>query len=570
MRLVTAGLGLLVVACSATAQVAFSPTFIPSGGAFDADFGMITGVAAADYDNDGDIDLFLPTGLGQPNRLLQNDGTGTFTDVASDVGLADTGRGRIPLFFDFNGDALLDLLVARDCHGFNCPEVETITLYQQTPEGQFIDVTPGSGLEGSKAQNQGTHAGAFAAGDLDNDGWLDLVFTTWNGVIWVYLNNQGDGTFTDISVSSHIRGGLKHYWQPVIHDFNGDGFEDIFIGMDFTADELWINQGDGTFVDVAPQAGCDIAWNGMGVTLGDIENDGDFDIYVTNISVEVTGRYSTLYVNQSTDEQLQFLESAVPLQTDASGWAWGCSFFDGDLDTDTDLAVTNGRNGGGVWATDPSRYYENTLGQTGTFTDASEDVGFDDTYVGSTVITFDVDRDGDLDLAQTCIAAPPLTALLRVLENNATEQTTGHWLTVRPRMDTTNHFAIGALVRVRTGDTWQMRKITAGISMAGQEPAEAHFGLGDATTVDEVEILWPGGAVTTLTDVTADQLIDVTPSVPCPADLDGSGAVDSTDLNAVLVAFGSNNPSGDVNGDGSVDSTDLNLLLAAFGDDCSN
>jgi hypothetical protein len=157
--------------------------------------------------------------------------------------------------------------------------------------------------------------------------------------------------------------------------------------------------------------------------------------------------------------------------------------------------------------------------------------------------------------------------------NRAPEgQPQGNWLTVRPRMSTgANHFAIGTLIHATVGDTTMMRLITAGTSMQGQEPAEAHFGLADHTTIDQLTIRWPDGQTTTLNDVPANQLLDITtpPAVTClNLDLTDTGIIDADDLNILLNAYGTSDPTIDFDNSGTVDMPDLALLLQYFGQTC--
>lgn len=466
--------------------------------------GMGGGIAAADYDNDGDIDLFVPNGIGARDQLYRNRGDGTFDEIAAKVGLANHSNNRAALWFDADGDGRLDLVAANDCFGIECADSSVLRLYHQTPTGAFVDMTAESGLTLPREPVVLPHVGGLAAGDLDNDGFLDLVVCHWRGPIVIY-RNDGLGGFENISVSSKI-GGINYYWTPIIFDFNRDGWLDLFLAIDFGPNQLWLNLADGTFVNMAGPAGVNNAWNDMGVALGDYDNDGDFDLYITEVENPQAGRHNVLYRNDSVGEDLSFVDVAIEAGVDHGYWGWGTTFFDADLDARLDLIATNGFDADN-WRHDPTRFFHNLGGASPMFEERATLLGLDDDDYGSCMIAVDLDRDGDLDLAQTCDLGGPL----RVMKNMQIEQSGGTWLNVLPRQPGTNHQAIGAVVRVVSRDGMQSRAITAGGSFMGQQPAEAHFGLNGANRAKLVIVEWPDGSVTRLRRVPANQTLVVTP-----------------------------------------------------------
>ena len=165
--------------------------------------GMGGGLAAADFDDDGDIDLFVPNAAGSPDQLYRNLGNGQFEEIAAAAGLASIARSRSALWFDYDGDHRLDLVVAGDCHGLTvgCTGVSTLKLYRQVADAQFEDVTLAAGLLDDRVTDTMMHRGGFSAADINKDGYLDLVTSLWLGEAGVLLNN-GNGTFTNISVAS--------------------------------------------------------------------------------------------------------------------------------------------------------------------------------------------------------------------------------------------------------------------------------------------------------------------------------------------------------------------------------
>ena len=537
---------LLPVVATAGAPIQFVDVSAARGiQAYQMAYGMGGSVIAADFDADGDIDLFVPNEKDHADQLYRNLGNGVFEEIAAAAGLDSLERSRVALWFDYDGDHLLDLFVAGDCWAEDpsCAMLPTLRLYRQVADAQFQDVTLSAELPESSEGNS-SQRGGLAAGDINNDGYLDLVVGLWELRPTRLLLNDGDGTFTEITEPSGLGSApdvANH--QSVFHDFNGDGRPDIFTAIDFAPNNLWINQGDNTFVDEASAAGVDSAWNEMGVALGDHENDGDLDLFVTNIASGPL--HSVFFRNDSVGPLLQFVEQSQQLGVDQGYWGWGTTFLDADNDGWLDLAATNGFTSH-PFTTDPSRFYLNQGGTPVTYADLSDASGFNDTFWGSALVAADLDRDGDLDLVQSCNGdGPPGT--LRVLDNQqGAAAMANNYLVVRPRTNGANRNAIGAVVRVEVGSTAMMRLITAGTSFLGQEPAEAFFGLGGATLVDRVTVEWLWGGVTELTGVSVNQVLTVQGDVDTDndgspdvvdADDDGDGVLDDADCFPTNVQF---------------------------------
>ncbi|MEM9412174.1 MAG: VCBS repeat-containing protein, partial [Planctomycetota bacterium] len=354
------------------------------------DFGFGGGVSAFDYDEDGDIDLFLPQRFDAADRLYINDGTGRFDEGAVAAGLDVLAAGRSALWFDYDDDHLVDLLIASDCHNSidpNCIEKSTIRLFRQLPGRQFVDVTDTCGLSNEGIEEFFGHRAGMCVGDIDRDGDLDFLVGQWNGELQLFMNEGG--FFVNETDERGIFNPLSPFpfnsWQSVMHDFNGDGWLDIFTAVDFHENQLWINQRDGTFIEVAPSAGVDFAFNEMGVTVGDCDNDGDLDIFVTNIFEEE--KHNLLLRNDSSIDNVVFTEISAEAGVADTGFGWGCSFFDADNDTDLDLAATNGWFNG-IGFDDRSRMFinEGVQGQID-FEDISISSGFNDEFYGSCLIS---------------------------------------------------------------------------------------------------------------------------------------------------------------------------------------
>ena len=509
-------LGLSLVSAGASAgRASFIEVSTGAGltGTYDSlqtGFGM--GAAVADFDGDGFVDIFLPTAPGTAPLLYQNQGDGTFDDVAADRGLTSTEAFRAALWLDYDGDDRLDLLLGADCFVRDCTQVTSFTrLYRQTAQGSFEDVTVAAGLFDTSYDDE-AHRSGFAAGDIDGDGDVDFVSSFWKGNLRLFLN-QGDGTFADMTATSGIDAQAVAYHQPVLQDFDGDGRIDLYSTVDFTENRLWLNQGTTpagvpTLVEVAQEAGCANAMNDMGIALGDPDQDGDLDAYITNIYRD--GFHNVLLNNQSTVGAPSFSEISGAAGVQDGAWGWGATFFDLENDGDLDIAEVNG------WHTNtwdsPSRLFVHQGTSPPTFVDQAAALGFTADDWGSSLAAFDYDLDGDLDLFETVpkLSSSATSHDLRLHQNQLDGGgATTRFLLVRPRMDGANRRALGAKVTAHTGADGRVRWISAGGSYLGQEPAEAFFGLGNAGVVDRLDIEWPNGKRTVQVEIAVDQVITV-------------------------------------------------------------
>lgn len=481
------------------------------------------GAAAADYDNDGWIDLFIPNGAGFPNHLYHNQGDGTFAEVAASAGVTMTAdEGVAGLFFDYDGDGWLDLYVAVAApHTLPRPESTQARLFRNLRDGTFKDVTDGSGITAypyrALEDQPFSVPGSVAAADLDMDDDLDLYVCYWADADRL-LRNNGDGTFTDVAQDAGIYDDASDSWQVVFDDFDRNGLPDIFVMTDFDDNRLYLNQGELKFVEQARSAGLHLDFNEMGAALGDYDRDGDLDIYISNIERPFGGdpltRWNTLMRNDSSAGEIAYTDVAPALGVHVAGYAWGVTFLDYDNDGWLDIAATNGSpfNSEPGYHRDVAKLWRNlgfAEGDPATFEDTSVAAGFNDTRSGRTVIGFDYDRDGDVDLFVTNYddrRSPDAGKPILYRNDGGNSR---NWIGVRPRMESNNTHAIGTRVLVTVGDGKQLRPITAGTSFLGQEPAEAIVGIGDAERVDEIRVIWPDGLQQAMLNERANNMIEV-------------------------------------------------------------
>jgi hypothetical protein len=500
------------------------------------------GVAFYDYDNDGWLDIFLvngtrlegfPAGQTPTNRLFKNNRDGTFTDVTEKAGLVHSGWGQGVCIGDYDNDGFEDLFVAY--FGKN-------VLYHNNGDGTFTDATEKAGVAGNgKRWNSGC---AFV--DYDRDGKLDLFVANYidldlatapvpesgpclykgvmvacgppglNGGKNILFHNNGDGTFTDVSQSSGILDANGTYGLGVLTgDFDNDGWPDIYVANDSTASALYQNQKNGKFKDIALEAGCALSADGkpqagMGVSAADYDMDGNLDIVKTNFAGDTPSLYHNL--GGSAFEDATF-PAGLGRHTQYLGW--GCGFFDFDNDGWPDILICNGhvypeveqlRTEAGY--AQRKLLYRNL--RNGKFEDISEAVGPGISVPSASrgCAFGDFDNDGDIDFVVNCVnEAPQLIRCDTSLGNN--------WLKVRTIGVKSNRSGIGARLRCVTqvaGEAKahsQIDEVRSGGGYFSQSDLRVHFGLGKAEKADLLEIRWPSGAVDTLKDVKANQLVFV-------------------------------------------------------------
>jgi enediyne biosynthesis protein E4 len=489
---------------------------------------MPGGVALFDYNNDGLLDVFLVNGghlaggmpspetfdRGNPrywNRLYRQNKDGSFTDVTEAAGLANPGSSNYGMGVavgDYDNDGHPDLFVTN--YGKN-------VLYHNNGDGTFTDVTAKAGVAGG---GWSVSAGFF---DFDNDGHLDLFVTRymeWDtrhsktcGGAWrtycppaefpattnLLYRNRGDGTFEDVSWKSGISARKGRALGVSFADYDRDGFTDIFVANDGMQQYLFRNHGNGTFTECALDSGAALSadgkpLSGMGTVFQDYDNDGLPDIFVTVLPREIYGVYHNdgqgLFSSRS-------LEAGLGALTAGSA-GWGVGLEDLDNDGWKDLFVAQSHVLDNVEAIDHSLHYLEppllALNQNGRFERAVS--GVTAPIAGRGLAFGDLNNDGWMDAVITVLGGHPL-----VLMNRGGKQ---HWLTITLRGTRSNRDGLGASVRVNG----QTRYATTAGGYLSANDKRLHFGLGSATTAS-VEVAWPSGIRQTLSNINADQFLEV-------------------------------------------------------------
>jgi enediyne biosynthesis protein E4 len=498
---------------------------------------MSGGVALLDFDNDGLLDIYFVDSLtvdtakdpkAARSALYRNRGKNLFEDVTDKAGVGHPGWGMGVCTADVDGDGWEDLYVT--ALGGN-------KLYRNNHDGTFADRTEQAGVA------VGGWSAGCGFGDYDRDGDLDLFVTRYVKIDLANLpqfgkdktceyrgiavqcgprglpgesdflfRNEGNGRFTDVSQKAGVSDPREYFGLGVAwFDFNHDGWQDLYVANDSTANFLYQNQKDGTFKEVGFPTGVAVSEDGaeqgsMGVAVGDYDHTGRFSLWVTNFSEE----YNALYHNDGdhfTDVSFRSKTAAISLPF----VGWGNAFFDYDNDGLLDLIVVNGhvypqldkaRLRASAGYRQRKLLYRN-LGD-GTFEEVGPRYGavIMEERVSRGLAVGDLDNDGRLDVVINDLDGSP-----QILHNEIADAS--NWLIVKLRGRGMNTGAVGAVVTTKAGGVTRKRLVQSGSSYISQEDKRLHFGLGKAGQVDSLEVLWPDGTSTTLENVKANQLLEV-------------------------------------------------------------
>ena len=484
-----------------------------------------------DYDRDGWIDIFIVDGGSladasvakrAQHRLFHNRGGGAFEDVTTRSGIRHREYGMGACAGDYDSDGHPDLYVTNDG-----PNV----LYRNRGDGTFADVTATARV----GEPRWSASCAFA--DLDRDGDLDLWVVNYVAAdranspfcgdkkvnIRFYCHplrydplpstvyrNEGNGSFTDVSAGSGVGALRSNGLGVVVADYDGDGLPDVFVANDTMPNFLFRNTGNLKFVETGLASGIALgadgkARAGMGIDTGDYDGDGRLDLVITNLDFEMHS------VHRGLDRGLfayTTIESGVGYPT-LPFVGFGVAFLDFDNDAQLDIAIANGHildnapqyRAGSIYAQRKLLFRNTTMRR---FVEVGRMSGsaFAVTKVSRGLATGDIDNDGDLDLLVTNNGQAA-----ELLRNDGGNRANA--LLVQLRGSGRNIDGIGARVRLATGSKTQIRDIKAGTSYLSQNDLRAHFGLGAASAAERMEVLWPSGRTETLTNVPANQVVDI-------------------------------------------------------------
>lgn len=418
------------------------------------DKGYGTGCSAADFDMDGDLDLYV-LNYG-PNVFYRNNGDGTFTDISRASGLDDSKWSLSAPWFDYDNDGDLDVYVSN---------------YLEYDSGKF----------------RSYYAAAGYPGPLSYSGQPDTLY-----------RNNGDGTFTDVTKAADLFNPNGRAMSATIADLNNDGFLDIYVANDAMENYYFRNTGEGKFENEGLIMGLAFGEGGQGVSsmgpaIGDVDRDGLLDLYIPDMG------YGCLLMNRK--DYFEDRTAASNLAVVCGQYTgWGGILFDYDCDGYLDIFVANG-NAHHEYAEEDVLLRNDGKGK---FIDVANQSGdyFKEKYVGRGATFGDYDNDGDLDLLIVNLNKSP-----KLLRNDGGNR--NHWLTIDAKLPGGKTDAIGARITVTTGSLKQIQDIIPVTGYLSQSDPRRHFGLGKAEKAGEVRIRWPNGQITILKDVKADQFLTV-------------------------------------------------------------
>lgn len=414
------------------------------------------GTACADFDRDGDMDVYISVRDGR-NLLLQNQGNLTFREVGEIAGVDHAGSSRTSIFGDFNKDGWPDLYVGN--------YAEADILYLNNQDGTFTDYTTEAGIDNPDK----TFSVNLA--DVDRDGWLDIYLANFQSQNKLY-HNLGNGQFEDWTNFSRAFS-TYNGMGALFFDYDNDGDQDLYLTHDGQPNILYQNIGNGRFFDASARAGVNYQGFGMGADVADINHDGWLDLYITNLYENV------LFLNLGNGK---FKNISDVSATDDYGMAWGTNFFDYDNDSWPDLYVTNDS----YFSPFPNVLYHNNGDTTFSVSATNEAVASMQGGYGSA--TADFDLDGFLDLIVANAASKDNLQLF----HNQMQQ--GNWVTFSLEGVDNNRDAIGARIEIWDNQgQYQMDELNAGSGYASQNSPVFHFGLGIATQIDSLQVRWPDG-----------------------------------------------------------------------------
>jgi hypothetical protein len=504
---------------------------------------MGSGAAWGDYDNDGYPDLYVVDVAGPltdtaeqlahsigGNRLYHNNKNGTFTDVTDRARVGFKGVGMGAAWADYDNDGRLDLIVT---------SFDRLVLYHNNGDGTFTDATHKAGLD----RFRGFWTGA-TWGDYDRDGNVDLYICGYVKYSFrqedlkktafqystlvpftldpaayqpqgsLLFHNNGDGTFSEVAAQAGVSGASDRSLSATWYDFNGDGWPDLYVANDLWGSKLYLNQHNGKFKDITREAGLSDYRGAMGIAVGDWQNHGTSDIFVTHWIYQEDALFDNLELpakDSPSTGSLMFSDDArnVGLGTvSRNSIGWGTSFFDYDNDGKLDLFVVNGstfQDGKDAHRLVPMKNFlfwqknpQQGFFEVGSLTGAP----FQQMHVGRGAAFADYDNDGDIDVFIVNQEGRP-----ELLRNDGGNK--NNWLKVRVKCTKSNRAGLGTKIKIEVDGVTQIQEIGGQSSYLSQNYPEAHFGLNHAMEVTRLTVTFPSGTVRSLENVHGNQIITV-------------------------------------------------------------
>nr|WP_321230432.1 FG-GAP-like repeat-containing protein [uncultured Psychroserpens sp.] len=441
---------------------------------------MGSGISLVDFNNDGFDDITLATENGQELRFFENV-NGSFIEQTLNIPSFNFQTKSIS-WVDIDNDGDKDLFVTSDTNGNR--------LYKNTGSLNFQDITLNSGISISNTSSYGA-----SWGDYNNDSYLDVFISNRSETNSNTLyENNGDNTFTDVSDSAGISNLGHMSFCSVFFDFNNDGWQDIYISNDKYdhANILYMNNGNSTFTDLSESSLTNVSIDAMSTTIGDYNNDGWFDIYVTN------GPGGNVLFRNGGDGA--FFNATQESGTSFNSFGWGAVFLDAENDTDLDLYVS-GQLDGAIPSFMSAAFYENLGNETFYIPSTSGFIG--DTNESYSNATSDLNSDGLIDI----VVNNGGDDLVSIWKNQSV--TNNNWLKVNLEGVQSNRDGIGSVIEISINGNKQYRYTHIGEGFLSQNSLTESFGLGNATAIDYIKVKWLSGTIDVFNNVTSNQTLHI-------------------------------------------------------------